>query len=121
MGLTRLLGFIDLICSIVMLTYPALFAELMYPQLTPYGVILAIKLLGWGHLGRGLCVLSIPRHELKCVAGWLWISTVPLHCAALHLWPSSVYTISWHGSLLMLAALASRSLYTHPYHSSRDS
>ena len=111
---SRLLGLIDLTCAGVMLTYPALFAELVYPQLTPHGIILAIKLLGWWRLGRGLCTFSASRYDLGRVAGWLWLACVPMHCAALGFYAPELYTSGWHVSHLVLAMWAGRTLSLRP-------
>ena len=108
---TRILGLIDLIGSMLMLTYPALFAELIYPQLTPYGVILTMKLFGWWHFGRGVCVLIAPGSDVYRVAGWLWMASIPAHVAAIFgLSPMSIVSTGWHLFHLILATLASRAL-----------
>lgn len=96
----------DILLAIFMLTQPALFAELIYPLLTPHGILLAIYLLAWWRVGRGLCVLMAPRGQRRHIASWLWLASAPLHSAALvYLIPQSVEIITWHLSHLAVSAL----------------
>ena len=91
-----------------MLCYPALFAELIYPQLTPHGVILAVKLLGAWRLGRGGALMMTPPARRWLIAPWLALSSAPLHSLALWGfgggWLSLGGAVSayWHGAHLTL-------------------
>lgn len=116
--------YIEITLGIVMLSYPALFAELIYPQLTPHGVILAVKLLGAWRLGRGGALALAPRYRRRSVAPWLAISSAPLH--ALALWGfgggwlslGGATSATWHGAHLMLSLLiiwAGRAHSDHPH------
>ena len=107
--LTRLLGMIDLLCAFVMVMYPALATEIIYPHLTPHGVLLAVIIIGWGRLGRGLCALLTPRASAPEITSWLWIAALPAHCAALvHFGWDSLTTAVWHMTHITLTALVSR-------------
>ena len=88
---------IDLLTGLFILTLPALFTELIYPLLSPYGILLAINLLGWWHLGRGLCLLFSPRHHSYILCVWLWLASVPFHVASLLLYALSWSSYLWHG------------------------
>ena len=107
--LTRLLGMIDLLSALVMVIYPALAAEIIYPCLTPHGILLAVIMIGWGRLGRGLCALLAPKLNAPQITSWLWIAALPAHCAALvHFGWDSLSTAVWHMTHIALTALVSR-------------
>lgn len=105
----RYLGGFDLIISGLMLSQPALFAEYIYPLLTPHGILLAIYLLAWWRVGRALCLLSIPRALARQIAPWVWLASAPLHSAAIVYLRPSIESVTWHLiHLLICAALWSR-------------
>ena len=103
--------YLDLITGTFMLSYPAFFAELIYPQLTPHGVMLAIKLLGAWRVGRGGALLVIPPPKRRDVAPWLALSSAPLHTLALWgfgggwLSLGGAFSTTWHGIHLTLSFL----------------
>ena len=95
---------IDLLVGTFMLTQTALFAELVYPLLTPYGILLAIHLMAWFRLGRFMVAFLIPKSQRLLILPWLWLCTVPLHCAGLILWGrSDLHSLLWHSSHLFLS------------------
>lgn len=103
----KILAIFDLCVAAVAISYPALFAEVFYPQLTPTGIILAVELLGWWRFGRGLCVLYAATRDQNMI-GWVWLASAPLHGAAISLLPPSVYTLAWHGLHLILSLITLR-------------
>ena len=115
--LERIIGWIDLMIALLILSQPALFAEYIYPLLTPHGILLAIYLLAWWRVGRALCLLSTPRALCKIISPWLWLSAVPLHSAAfIYLKPQSTETIIWHlMHLAVCAVLWSRRWHSRPF------
>ena len=76
----------DLVLGLFMLTQAALFAELVYPLLTFYGILLAVQFMAWFSLGRFMVTLFIPKDQRLIVLPWLWLCTVPFYCAGLILW-----------------------------------
>ena len=50
---------IDLFTGLFILILPALFSELVYPNLSPHGILLAITLFGWWH-----AVVSFPAYQI---------------------------------------------------------
>lgn len=109
-----LMGF-DLMFGCFMLSQPALFAELIYPLLTPGGILLAIYLLAWWRLGRFMVSLFVPFKLRPILITWLWLASAPLHCAALCLFGrQDLGTAIWHGSHLLMILLAwQRSIRSH--------
>ena len=98
-------AFFDLSVGTFMLVQPSLFAELIYPPLTPYGVLLAIHLLAWYRLGRFMSTMFIPKSLRDIIVPWLWLTSAPLHCISLLiLEPQSTASITWHTVHLILIA-----------------
>ena len=99
----RCVSTVDLMIALIMLSQPALFAEYIYPLLTPHGVLLAVYLLAWWRVGRALCLFSISQPFRRVVAPWLWLSSAPLHSAALvDLTPRSWEIVAWHSAHLLV-------------------
>ena len=95
---------IDLLTGTFMLTQAALFAELVYPLLTPYGILLAVYLMAWFRLGRFMVSCFIPRSKRISILPWLWLCTVPLHCVGLILWGrTDLHSALWHCTHLVLS------------------
>jgi hypothetical protein len=102
---------LDAVVGTLIITQPALFAELIYPSLTPHGVLLAVYLLGWLRLGRFLSTIFIPSRMISVILPWLWISSAPLHSAGLLLiQPQTLVSTLWHGVHLLLIARLWRGL-----------
>lgn len=94
---------LDLIIGIFMLVQPSLFAELIYPSLTPYGIILAIHLLAWYRLGRFMSAMFMPKPLRSIIVPWLWLMSAPLHSAGLLIIePQNIANITWHACHLVL-------------------
>ena len=95
----------DLVTALVAITYPALYAELIYPTLTPAGIILAIELLGWWRMGRATGALLILNKSRLEIVAWLWLVSTPLNSAGLFiLSPINLVTLSWHSIHLLISA-----------------
>ena len=92
----------DLLAGLFILTCPALFSELIYPLLSPYGILLAINLLGWWHLGRGFSLLFAPQTLRLILTTWLWLASIPYHLSSLLLYSISWSSYVWHGSNIIL-------------------
>ena len=108
--ITTICIIIDLFTGLFILLLPALFAELVYPNLSPHGILLAITLFGWWHTGRAISLLFVPQQLRLIVTSWLWLATLPFHVASLFLYAQTHWiSCTWHGvHFVIILALALR-------------